>query len=129
MTKSKGLTGETMTDTLAPDEEEQLAERIFRNQLRISELQEENDTLKTYFKKNATIFPAGTNKTFGKFYVKITSNSRVDDALAKANLTINTYKRFAKTVIDGAAAKRGLDPNTYAKIIKKYDNKVEVGLN
>lgn len=114
-------------DTLTQTEEEQVAERIVRNQLAIKELEEENATLKQYFKSNEA-YPAGVTKEVGKFYIKVTANARVDDALARANLGLATYKRLSKTVIDGPMAKKILAPDQYAKIQKVYDNKIEIGL-
>lgn len=117
-----------MSDTLAPNEEAELVERMARNKLTISELEAENALLAAYYKDKER-FPAGTYREYdGRFYVKITSNSRVDDALAKTKLPANQYNRLTKKVIDGTVAKKVLDPTALASITKVYDNKVEVGL-
>jgi chaperone required for assembly of F1-ATPase len=117
-----------MTDKLSQTEEEAALERIVRNQLKIAELNAENDTLKGFFKGNSA-YPAGTKKEVGKFYIKVTTNTRVDDGLARINLDSRTYNRLTKKVIDGTLAKKSLGSDAYAKIVKTYDNRIEIGLN
>jgi hypothetical protein len=116
-----------MTETLTQTEEEQVAERIVRNQLAIKELEEENTLLKQYF-KGSDAYPAGETKEVGKFYIKVTKNTRVDDGLARASLPASEYNRLSKQVIDGTLAKKVLSAERYAKIQKVYDNKIEIGL-
>lgn len=114
---------------LSVDEEVAIADRIVRNKLRIKELTEENDILLARYKNDEVGYPAGTYKEHGQFYVKVTTNQRVDDALAKAKLNTNEYKRLSKTVIDPTLAKRVLTAERYNLIVKRYDNKIEVGLH
>lgn len=117
-----------MSESITLTEEEQALELIVRNQLKIAELEEENRTLKAFFKERDSAYPAGSKKEVGKFYIKVSTNQRVDDALAKLHLDGRTYQRLTKTVIDSVKAKRALTPEQYAKIQKTYDNKIEVGL-
>lgn len=118
-----------MSENISLTEEEQALEIIVRNQLLIAELEEQNKTLKTFFKERQEAYPVGSKKEVGKFYIKVTKNSRVDNALALKYLSANVYNRLIKKVIDPVAAKRSLTPEQYAKISKVYENKIEVGLN
>lgn len=115
-------------EILSEDEETNVLERIVRNQLKIKELQEENDLLKTYYRQSPDGFPAGTRRQVGKFYVQVSSNTRLDDGLAKKELADNLYANVSKTVLDTTKAKRVLTEETLAKITKVFDNKIEVGL-
>jgi len=120
-----------MSDEEAPlsaKEEEKVLEIIVRNQLEIKRLQEENDTLKLYYKQSPTAFPAGFIKKVGKFYVRVSSNTRIDDALAKA-LGTRTYERITRRVVDAKLAKANLNQSDLAQITKTFENKIEVGLN
>lgn len=117
-----------MTDTLEPELEEQMLERIVRNQLEIKALTEETERLKGYYKERSNDYKAGDFRTVGKFYIKFSANQRIDDALARQNLTAGEYKNIAKLVVDSAKAKKLLTPTVYENIQKRYDNKVEVGL-
>lgn len=110
-------------------EEEEALELIVRNQLKIKELEEQNAVLKGFFKERKEAYPAGSKKEVGKFYIKVSTNMRVDDALAKLHLPAQKYNRLTKTVIDPVKAKKALTPAEYAKVQKVYDNKIEVGLN
>lgn len=114
---------------LDAQEEEQVLDRFVRNQIKIKELEEENATLKTYFKERPTDYPAGLNKKVGRFYIKVTGQTRVNDALARKTLPVAVYKRLSKQVIDGPAAKKALTPEEYAAILNTYDNRLEIGLN
>jgi len=116
-----------MVEELHQSEEEALLEKIVRNQLEIARLQEENDTLKGFIKERPEAYPVGT-KHVGKFYLKVTTNRRVDDATARRELDPVTYDRLTKKVIDSTLAKRVLPPATYEKIVKVYENRIEVGL-
>jgi len=115
-------------DSLTPTEEEQVLERIVRNQLQIKALEEENTALKGFFKQNDEAYPAGTTKEVGKFFIKITRSTRVDDGLARRNLDPDVYHRLTKETIDGTLAKKGLPTEDYEKIVKVYDNRIEIGL-
>lgn len=118
-----------MSDNITQTEEERALELIVRNQLKIAELEEQNRTLKAFFKERNAEYPTGSKKEVGKFYIKVSSNTRVDDALARLHLNSRVYNNLTKTVIDSVKAKRALTPEQYAKISKVYDNKIEVGLN
>jgi hypothetical protein len=118
-----------MTDNmLDTTEEEALAEKIVRNMLEIERLQAEVDVLKDYFKSRPEAYPAGLKKEIGKFFVRVSANRRVDDGLAKRELPAMLYKRASKTVIDSTLAKKMLTEEQYNKIVKNYDNRIEVGL-
>lgn len=118
-----------MSENITQTEEERALELIVRNQLKIAELEEENKLLKGFFKERKDAYPAGATKEVGKFYIKVSTNRRVDNALALSKLSSLQYKQVSKTVIDPVAAKRYLSPEKYAEIVKTYDNKIEVGLN
>lgn len=113
---------------LSQSEEEQVIERIVRNQLAIKELEEQNATLKAYFKTNQDAYPVGSNKTVGKFYVKASRNARIDNALAFAKLPARVFNSVSKKVVDTKAANAVLDPEQLASITKEFDPKIEVGL-
>lgn len=117
------------TNALNADEEQQVIDRLVRNQIKIAELTAENDTLKAYFKERPEIYSAGLKKKVGQFYIKVTGQTRVNDALARKVLPVAVYKRLSKQVIDGPAAKKALTPEEYGAIITTYDNRIEVGLN
>lgn len=119
-----------MSEVLDQTEEEQVIERIVRNQLEIKRLQEENDTLKAYFKERDNSYPAGTRREVGKFYVQISENTRIDDKLAKSVLSASEYNAVSNRVIDSQAARKRFmfKPDILNAITKKFDNRVEVGL-
>jgi hypothetical protein len=123
------VNSDTTSNVLPDDEEEQVLDRLVRNQIKIQELQAENDLLKGYFKQRPEVYPAGLKKKVGQFYIKITSQTRVNDSMARKLLPVAVYKRLSKQVIDGPAAKKALTEAEYASIITTYDNRVEVGLN
>jgi len=116
------------SEMLDPAEFSSVAEIIVRNQLKIKELTEQNDTLKAFFKENSEEFPVGSSTVVGKFYIKVTKNSRVDDKLARELLSVRDYNVNSKMVIDSAHAKARLAPDVYTSIQKVYENKIEVGL-
>lgn len=109
--------------------EEQVLERIVRNKIMMEELAAENATLTEYFRERSDEYAAGTVKRVGKFYIRVTKNERIDDTLAKKNLDANTYRQLSKTVIDSTRARHYLQPSLLDKITKKYDNRIEIGLN
>lgn len=118
-----------MADQLTQSEEEQVLERIVRNQIQIKELEAENATLKGFFKQSPEGYPAGSRKTVGKFYIQVSENKRIDDALAQKVLTPVQYRGVSKTVINVTLAKAILAPPMLEKITKKFENKIEIGLN
>jgi hypothetical protein len=117
-----------MSDTLNMDEEGLLLEQIVRNKLEIERLQAENDTYVQYFKDRPDAYPTGTKKEIGKFYVKVSTNQRIDDALARKNLKVAEYNKLTKKVIDTTLARKILAEDQLAKITKVFENKIEVGL-
>lgn len=117
-----------MAETLAVSEEEQVLERIVRNQLEIARLQEENDTLKQFFKQADEVYPVGTKKDVGKFYIRVTSNTRLDEGLARKELGTAWWNRVKKEALDTARAKAILPVHLREKITKTYENRIEVGL-
>lgn len=116
-----------MTDTLDTSEEAQILELVVRKQLEIEQLQEEVATLKAYFKERGDQYPVGS-KNIGKFYLKVTTNRRVDDTLARTQLSATVYNRLTKKVIDSTLAKKSLTDEQYNKIVKTYENRIEIGL-
>lgn len=110
------------------NEESALFERIVANQLQIAELQAENDKLKDFIRTNPELYPVGTQKSVGKFYVKVMKNERIDDALARKALGSDTYDMVAKTTLDTRKARTFLNEEDLAKITKTFEPKVEVGL-
>jgi len=118
-----------MTDNLTQTEEEIALERIVRNQLAIKELEAENEQLKQFFKDRPEQYPAGAALERGKFYIKITKSTRIDDKLARDNLSAARYRSVSKMTVDTTAARRYLNETELAKITKTYDNRIEIGLN
>lgn len=116
-----------MGDNLSMGELESVMERIVRNNLAIKEIEAENEALKGFFKGNPA-FEAGTTVTSGKFYVKVSTNRRIDDALARRVLTGPQYSSVSKISVDPIKARRTLPETTLAKITKVYDNRIEIGL-
>lgn len=103
------------------------AEDIVRAQLEIEKLTAQVNSLKdTYFREGSSTVL--TREGRPDIEVKVTSNKRIDDKLAKENLGANTYAAVSKTVIDTAKARAFLDAEELAAITKTYDNKVEVKL-
>lgn len=109
--------------------EEQILERIVRNKMEIDARTAENETLKAFFKERPDVYVAGEKREVGKFYIRVTKQTRIDDALARKTLTKNQWEYVKKEVVDAARAKRYLTPSQYEEISKKYDNRIEVGLN
>ena len=118
-----------MTENLTQTEEEIALERIVRNQLAIKELEAENEQLKQFFKDRPEAYPAGSALERGKFYIKITKSTRIDDKLAREHLPWAKYTRVSKQVVDTTAARRILSDAELEKITKTYDNRIEIGLN
>jgi hypothetical protein len=116
-----------MTDALTPTEQEAILERIVRNQLTIKELEAENAALKDFFKADPALKP-GTTIEVGKFYLRSSANTRIDNTLAQSKLTTTEKRHIMKSVVDPALARRYLTPEALAKITKTYDNRIEVGL-
>lgn len=117
-----------MTESLTQLEEEAILERYMQNAVAIAELQEQNEQLKSFFKGRDAEYPAGTTTERGRFYIKVSSNTRIDDTLAKRILTTSRYNNLSKSVIDPVKARRMLDADTLAKITKAYDNRIEIGV-
>lgn len=118
-----------MVDALDAQTEEQILERIVRNKMAADELLAENEQLKAFFKERPDEYVAGSKKEVGKFYIRVTKQTRIDDALARKELSPKEYGWVKKEVVDSAKAKRYLAADVYEKISKKYDNRIEVGLN
>lgn len=113
---------------LSEAEMEAALERYVRNQLAITALNEEQEAIKGYF-KGATSLPAGTQKTLGKFYIKVTSHTRIDQKLAEKELDHSTLRRVSKLTVDPAKARAVLSEKELEAITKRYDNRIEIGLN
>lgn len=116
-----------MEEALSHDEESAVLERIVRNQLAMKELQEETDMLKQFFKDRPERYTVGTH-TRGRFYVKITTNTRIDQKLAEKALSPMKLRSISSLKVDSAKARAILDEVQLAKITKTYDNKLEIGL-
>jgi len=115
-------------EVLSVSEEEEVMEAIVRLDMQIKELTEKKETLKAFFKQRDKLYPAGTKKQVGKFELIVTSNTRVDDALAKRNLPTNRYRAVTKMSVDPVKARKYLTPEEYAQVVKTYDNRIEVKL-
>lgn len=113
---------------LSEAEMEAALERFVRNQLAIAALTEEQEAIKGYF-KGATTLPAGTQKTLGKFYIKVTSHTRIDQKLAEKELEHSQLRKVSKLVVDPAKARAVLSEEQLDAITKRYDNRIEIGLN
>lgn len=104
---------------------EQFIESAVRIQLRIKELEaqlaEGKELVRTYFDE------PGTHKV-GKFFVKVTTNSRLDDGLARKVLDADVYDLVSKQTLDTAKARAHLTPTTLAEVTKTYDNRIELGI-
>lgn len=119
-----------MAEQLSADEEEAILERIVRNQLEIQRLQEENDTLKGFYKQDGQQFKAGTYREVGKFYIRVTENRRLDEALIREVMPESNYSGYYKSVPDTAKIKRTFGQNEahMKKLYKTFANRIEVGL-
>jgi len=118
-----------MTESLSQDEEAAILERYTRNALAIKELEEEQERLKQFFKDRPDSYPAGTHVERGKFYIKVSANTRIDQKLADNVLDLRTLNRVTKKVIDPKLARRLLPDDVLNKITKRYENRIEIGLN
>lgn len=118
-----------MSEFLSEDEEQRVLERYVRNSLAIKELEQEQEVLKQFFKDRPNVYPAGTHTERGKFYVKVSSNSRIDDKLANQNLDYRTYNSVTRKTVDPKLARARLSEVDLAKITKVYENRIEIGLN
>lgn len=112
---------------LSDAELEGALERFVRNQLAIQELTEEQEAIKGYFKTTAGLV-AGTTMNVGKFYIKVTGHSRIDQKLAEKELTYRERKAVSKEIVDPTKARHVLDKDKLEKITKVYDNRIEIGL-
>lgn len=105
------------------------AEEIVRTDMKIAELKEYRDALASVFKNEDTNLPASkTPYSFGKVDVKVSSNGRIDDALAQRQLPADVYSMVSKQTIDTAKARKVLSASEVASITKQYDNKIEFKL-
>lgn len=109
--------------------EHTLAEQAVRLQIEIAERQEKLDAIKNYFKFNY----AGAHGihefqavTGAKLEVKVTKNERIDDNLARTELSAQDYKRVSKATVDTKKARALLDESKLSKITKVYDDKIEI---
>lgn len=103
-----------------------LAEQIVRAQLERDELDARIAELKRYFRDGETQDLKRPDRP--TILVKVSPNTRIDDKLAQENLTPEQYEAVSKRVVDTAKARAFLEDKDLAKIIKHYDNKVEVKL-
>jgi len=114
-----------MSDALTGAELEGVLEKYVRNKMAMEALAEENETIKGYFKQDN---PEFGKKVFGRFYIQTSRNARVDDKLAREQLTDDEYQDYSKRVIDGPVAKRFLTPAQYELIQKESAPKIEIGI-
>ena len=103
-----------------------VARRIAENQLKIKELTEQNTQLKEFFRQNDRGQYPLEKDGQPTLIVKVTSNSRIDDKLARDFLRDGVYDEVSKQTIDPVIARRKLSPSDIAKITKEYDNKIEI---
>jgi hypothetical protein len=103
-----------------------VAEQIVRDQLEI-------ERLTARVQENKSLFREGSSTDLERegrptFIVKVTSNTRIDDKLAKEHLAPEVYRTVSKTVVDTAKARAFLSDEELSIITKHYENKVEVKL-
>lgn len=109
-------------------DEYDLAERIVRNKLKIAELTEENNTIAAYWKQNDPATRVYEREGRTPIQVRVTSNNRIDDSLARKNLDPNTYLTVTKSAVDPAKARAILTAAELESITRHYDNRIEVSL-
>lgn len=118
--------------THSPDQTSALteaAEEIARVNIQIAELTEYKNTLLSVFKNADTNLPPRTVPySFGKVDVKVSAAGRIDDGLARRNLSVELYKSVCKQSIDTTLARKVLTDEQVSSITKKYDNKIEIKL-
>lgn len=118
-----------MSEFLSNEEMESVLERYVQNDIAIKELQEQNALLKSYFKGATDEFQPGQTVLYNnKYYIKVSSNTRIDDKLARRKLAGSKYNRIAKTVVDPVLARRVLTESELSEITKTYDNRIEIGI-
>lgn len=115
-----------MTD--AGIDEYDLAERIVRNKLKIKELTEENDQIAAYWKQNDPATKVYEREGRVPIQVRVTSNNRIDDGLAKLNLDPATYQTITKLTVNPTKARAILTAAELESITRHYDNRIEVTL-
>lgn len=105
------------------------AEHIAAINLEIAELEEQKQELLSVFKNEQNgMVPRKEAYDFGKVEVKVSENTRLDDGLARTQLTARDYKAASKVTLDTSLARRVLTADKLEKITKKYANKIEVRL-
>ena len=118
-----------MSDEVLSDDDvlEQAAEQIALLDIEIKERQELRAQLVSVFKNPATALkPRPEPYVFGKVQVKVSANSRIDNALALEKVKPAMLKYITKTVVDPTLARKHLMPGELARITKTFDNKIEV---
>lgn len=103
-----------------------VAHRIAENNLKIKQLEAQNEELKEFFRQMDRGNHPFEREGKPTLTVKVTGNSRIDDKLARAYLEPTEYDRVTKTSIDPVVARRLLDPADIMEITKHYDNKIEI---
>jgi len=109
-------------------DEYDVAERIVRNKLEIQRLTEENTALSSFFRQDDPKTKNLERDGRPTIIVKVIPNQRIDDGLAKRELSATEYKTVSKQTVDTAKARALLSAAKLEKITKRYDNKVEVSL-
>lgn len=105
----------------------QAAEAIAEINLQIAELEEQKKGLLNVFKNEDNgLVPRKEPYDFGRVQVKVSEYTRIDDGLARRNLTEDDYGRLTKQTLDTTLARKVLKPETLELITKRYDNKIEV---
>ena len=107
----------------------QAATEIARINVQIAELTEYKNQLLEVFKNPDTDLPPRSEPyDFGDVEVKVSTNVRLDDGLARRNLTPANYEIVSKTTLDTGKARKVLTADELATITKTFDNKIEVRL-
>lgn len=111
-------------------ERKEAAEKFFRNQLTIKELEAENAELKEFWRNEPLVSEDSENyqEFDGRFYIKRTPNKRIDDGFARKALSKKRYELVAKQTIDTAKARALLTDKELESVTKVFDDKVEVGI-
>ena len=109
-------------------EEYDVAEQIVRDKLEIQRLTERVASLTQYWRQNDTGTAVLTREGRPDIIVRVSPNSRIDDKLAREQLSAQDYKRVVKSSIDTTKARALLSPEAISRITKNYDHKVEVSL-
>lgn len=92
---------------------------IFEKQAEIAYLQEQVDELKSLFKNNDYYSNPGSYQ-LGDVTLKVASNARIDDKLARKHLSEDMYQLVSQPTVVPALARRYLDADLLDVITIKH---------